>query len=119
MSGWREGGVHVHFFDESAAKIRRLEENIVAHQLQLAEVELDLRPLTFERAFPACASVLANPNAAKLVFIDQCGVDEVTPDVFRKLVNSPTCDFLFFPLVFNASPLQGSSCNQTEDHPAR
>ncbi len=40
--------------------------------------------------------MLANPKAAKLVFIDQTGVGQVTSEVFQRLVISPTCDFLFF-----------------------
>ena len=108
--GWKKVRGHVHFFDESAAKIQKLEENVARHGLRLADVTLDLRPLTFERAFAECSSILANPNAAKLIFIDQYGVDEVTPEVFRKLVNSPTCDFLFF--------LSSSTLHRFRDHPA-
>ena len=50
------------------------------------------------------------PQAAKLVFIDQTGVAQVTPEVFLKLVNSPTCDFLFF--------LSSSTLHRFYDHPA-
>ena len=44
------------------------------------------------------------------MFIDQTGVAQVTPEVFRKLVNSPTCDFLFF--------LSSSTLHRFHDHPA-
>ena len=110
LSGWRSVSVHVHFFDESEAKIQRLKESIVANSLNLPNVTFDIRRLSFDQSFMECANVLASPNTAKLVFIDQCGVDEVTPDVFRSLVNSPTCDFLFF--------LSSSTLHRFRDHPA-
>lgn len=101
---------YAHFFDESAAKIQRLKESVTAGGLNLADVTLDIRPLRFEQSFAESANLLANPNAAKLAFIDQCGVDEVTTDVFHTLVNSPTCDFLFF--------LSSSTLYRFRDHPA-
>lgn len=102
--------IHVHFFDKSAAKVRRLLENIDGLNLRLPNVTFDIRPLSFEAAFEDCGSILADPAAAKLVFIDQFGVDHVTTTVFRKLVTSPTCDFLFF--------LASSTLNRFRDHPA-
>jgi len=110
LSGWRSLQVHVHFFDESSTKIERLKDSIAAAGLSLPNVVCDIRPLAFDRSFAESASLLANPEAAKLVFIDQFGVDEVTPDVFRKLVISPTCDFLFF--------LSSSTLYRFRDHPA-
>jgi three-Cys-motif partner protein len=110
LSGWRSVRVHVHFFDESPKKIKRLEESISRSGLDLTNITPDIRPLSFDQSFMECASLLANSNSAKLLFIDQCGVDEVTSDVFRKLVNSPTCDFLFF--------LSSSTLHRFRDHPA-
>jgi hypothetical protein len=77
---------------------------------RLPKVTLDVRPLKFEEAIQRCAATLANPQAAKLLFIDQFGVDHVTPEVFRQLVISPTCDFLFF--------LSSSTLHRFRDHPA-
>ncbi len=53
---------------------------------------------------------LKTDSAAKLLFIDQFGVDQVTPEVFLSLVTSPTCDFLFF--------LSSSTLYRFRDHPA-
>ncbi|HWF60399.1 MAG TPA: three-Cys-motif partner protein TcmP [Nitrospira sp.] len=94
--GWRKVGIHVHFYDEDSDKIARLKENIASCGLQLPNVNYDIQPLRFDDAFPASAMTLADVEAAKLVFIDQTGVAQVTPDVFRRLVDSRTCDFLFF-----------------------
>ena len=96
LGGTKRVRVHVHLFDESPEKIRQLQGNIAAHGLQLPDVTFDIRPLAFNEAFRNCEGILSDPRGAKLVFIDQFGVDHVTSAVFRALVGSPTCDFLFF-----------------------
>lgn len=108
--GWRKVGIHVHFYDEDSDKIARLKENIASCGLQLPNVNYDIQPLRFDDAFPASAMTLADVEAAKLVFIDQTGVAQVTPDVFRRLVDSRTCDFLFF--------LSSSTLYRFRDHTA-
>jgi three-Cys-motif partner protein len=110
MAGWPHVRVHAHFFDASPSKVMQLEANIDSRQLRLPKVILDIQPLKFEEAIQCCAVTLANPQAAKLLFVDQCGVDHVTTDVFRQLVTSPTCDFLFF--------LSSSTLHRFRDHPA-
>lgn len=108
--GWGKVHIHVHFYDEDPDKIAQLKQNIASHKLQLPSVNFDIQPLRFEDAFRASESTLADSQAAKLVLIDQTGVAHVTAEVFRKLVNSPTCDFLFF--------LSSSILNRFRDHPA-
>lgn len=108
--GWGKVHIHVHFYDEDPDKIAQLKTNIAAHGLQLPNVNFDIQPRRFDDAFRDSALTLADPQAAKLVFIDQTGVAQVTPEVFRKLVNSPTCDFLFF--------LSSSTLHRFRDHPA-
>jgi hypothetical protein len=53
---------------------------------------------------------LASSSAAKLVFADQFGVDQVTDKVFQQLVGFPTCDFLFF--------ISSSTLHRFREHPA-
>lgn len=110
LPGWSKVGIHVHFFDESKRKIERLKTRINTQKLNLPNVSYDIRPLLFEDAFQESADELAKPGAAKLVFIDQSGVSQVTPEVFRNLVSSPTCDFLFF--------ISSSTLNRFGKHPA-
>jgi three-Cys-motif partner protein len=110
LAGWSHVSVHAHFFDKSPKKIKQLEANIDLYGLRLREVALDIRALTFDEALNDCAAALADGQAAKLLFIDQFGVDQVTPKVFVRLVTSPTCDFLFF--------LSSSTLHRFRDHPA-
>jgi len=108
--GWGKVRIHVHFYDEDLDKINQLKKNIIAHGLQLPNVNFDIQPLRFEDAFRESALTLADSQAAKLVLIDQAGVAQVTPEVFHKLVDSVTCDFLFF--------LSSSTLHRFRDHPA-
>jgi len=110
LAGWNKTRVSVHFFDKSPAKIKQLQSNIESRSLKLSGVAFEIRALKFEDAFSECKPALANSNGSKLVFIDQCGVDHVTPEVFRQLVSFPTCDFLFF--------LSSSTLHRFRDHPA-
>jgi three-Cys-motif partner protein len=108
--GWEKIHIQVHFYDENPNKTAELKENIANYGLQLPNVDFDIQPLRFDDAFRASALTLADPQAAKLVLIDQTGVAQVTPEVFRKLVHSPTCDFLFF--------ISSSTLHRFRDHPA-
>lgn len=104
---WNKVGIHVHFYDESAQKISQLQKCIDS---KIPLVSYDIKPLSFEIAWEKSLEELNDPHAAKLVFIDQTGVRQVTDDVFRKLIDSPTCDFLFF--------ISSSILNRFRDHPA-
>src|SRR5260370_13064718 len=110
LPGWKNVAVHLHFFDESPAKTRALENQISSHRLGLSGVHFDVRAIAFEKAFPEAQNILSDQQAAKLVLIDQCGVDHVTTPVFQTLVASPTCDFLFF--------LSSSTLHRFHEHPA-
>ena len=102
--------IHVHFYDEDLGKIAQLKINIDLHRRDLSNVNFDIQSLRFEDAFRLSAPTLANPKTAKLVFIDQTGVAQVTPEVFSKLGKSPICDFLFF--------ISSSTLHRFRDHPA-
>jgi three-Cys-motif partner protein len=88
--------VHVHLFDEDATKIASLERNIDASGLRLPTVHFEVRTLPFAQALQQSWPTIANPRAAKLLLMDQFGIDHVTPEVFVQLASAPTCDFLFF-----------------------
>ncbi len=70
----------------------------------------DIKPLPFALAFEKSVGYFERFTAAKLVLIDQSGVDQVTEEVFRRLVEFPTCDFLFF--------LSSSTLHRFREHPA-
>lgn len=102
--------VHVHLFDADPAKILALEENIDAQSLRLPGVQIEVMALPFEQAFQRSWPTISNPRAAKLLLLDQFGIDHITEVVFRQLVSAPTCDFLFF--------ISSSTFYRFQDHPA-
>ncbi len=106
----RDVHIHVHFYDEDSNKISQLSRIIESHGLDLLKVSFDIQVLRFDEAFRNSTNTLANKKTAKLVFIDQTGVAQVTSEVFAKLVMAPTCDFLFF--------ISSSTLHRFRDHPA-
>jgi len=96
LPGWNKVKFHIHFFDSSHKKISQLKQNVEALGLLASNIKYDIQPLEFEAAFKKARKELADRNAAKLIYIDQNGVGNVTDEVFRQLVDAPTCDFLFF-----------------------
>lgn len=109
-TGWPTVKVTAHFSDIDSDKIDSLKRNIESLGLKVPGVELDVRPLPFESALQENAATLYKPDAAKLLLIDQCGVDKVTPKIFGDLVAYPTTDFLFF--------ISSSTLHRFHDHPA-
>jgi three-Cys-motif partner protein len=96
LAGWSHVEITAHFFDVDSDKIQRLAEQIQKPSWQIPAIQLDLRPIEFQVALAEYRPVLENPNAAKLLIIDQSGVDEVSDDVFRRLIQFPRTDFIFF-----------------------
>jgi three-Cys-motif partner protein len=110
LPGWSSAKVHAHFYDSDPVKIKQLERAVESHAPRVNGLALETAPLEFEDALRKNALILARRNAAKLLLIDQFGVDRVTPEVFRTLTASPTADLLFF--------LSSSTLHRFRDHPA-
>ncbi|MCZ6672545.1 MAG: three-Cys-motif partner protein TcmP [Verrucomicrobia bacterium] len=110
FKGWNRVSINIHFFDKSQKKIDQLNLNVDTHRPKAQNIRYDIRPMGFTDGLKISEQDLANPNAAKLVFIDQTGVANVTDEVFRTFVNSPSCDFLFF--------ISSSTLHRFREHPA-
>jgi len=101
--------VRAHFYDADNAKVHRLRER-VRNEASLDNVDIEIECLEFHDALNRNATILQNREAAKLLLIDQYGVEHVTDAVFRELTRTPTCDFLFF--------LSSWTLHRFRDHPA-
>ena len=110
MAGWGKVRIEVHLFDENAKKIEKLKGILQKPEWKIPGVHVDCRPLTFQHALAAHRAVLSNPRSAKLLIIDQYGVDEVSDAVFAQLIGFPRTDFIFF--------LSSSTLHRFRDHPA-
>lgn len=110
MAGWNKVRIAVHLLDKDQNKISSLRSILQSGEWDIRGVQLDCRPLAFQDALLEQGSLLSDSRVAKLLIIDQYGVDEVSDDVFRKLSSFPTADFIFF--------LSSSTLHRFRDHPA-
>ena len=110
LAGWGKVRIVAHLFDSDRQKIDQLASILQEEGWKIPGVQIDLQPLKFSDALNAQQAVLANPRCAKLLIIDQCGVDEVSDEIFKHLVSLPTTDFIFF--------LSSSTLHRFRDHPA-
>lgn len=110
LPGWSSAKVVAHFFDEDARKVRTLRDKTATYSDSLPSVSIEIEPLQFADSLTAARKVLARKEAAKLVLIDQYGVDFVSDDVFKQLTSFPTCDVLFF--------VSSSTLHRFREHPA-
>lgn len=110
LAGWKKVSKNVHFSDLSQTKIEQLKGNISSRNFELADIHITTEQLSFEDALARKESVLMDPKAAKLLIIDQFGVDAITDSIFRKLISYPRTDFIFF--------VSSSTLHRFRDHPA-
>jgi three-Cys-motif partner protein len=110
LAGWGKVRIVAHLFDSDRRKIDRLASILQEEEWKIPGVQIDLKLLAFSDALNAQQAVLANPRFAKLLIIDQCGVDEVSDEIFKRLVSLPTTDFIFF--------LSSSTLHRFHDNPA-
>jgi three-Cys-motif partner protein len=110
LAGWNKVPIVVHFHDADPRKTEKLEKTVAAEEWKIPGVTFDIRCLAFESALAAHDRVLKDRNVAKLLIIDQFGVDEVSNAVFKTLASLPTADFIFF--------LSSSTLHRFRDHPS-
>ena len=110
LAGWNKVPIVAHFFDADPKKIEALKAIASDAVWRIPGVTLDVRCLSFEDALIDHDRVLQNRDVAKLLIIDQFGVDAVSKPVFNKLSTLPTTDFIFF--------LSSSTLHRFREHPA-
>jgi three-Cys-motif partner protein len=89
--------VLVHFFDKDAAKIEQLKTELGKDEWKIDKIRgIDCRRICFQEALQEHKSILSDQGKAKLLLIDQCGVKEVSDEVFGQLISFPVTDFIFF-----------------------
>lgn len=109
LAGWAKVRIIAHFFDSDAKKISQLAGVIREEGWSIPGVQLDLQAIEFKDALKIHHNTLNDPGAAKLLIIDQCGVDEVSDDIFKYLIRLPRTDFIFF--------LSSSTLHRFREHP--
>jgi three-Cys-motif partner protein len=110
VAGWSKVGIFVHLFDADQVKIDKLQSFLQLPEWQIPGVQVDCRSLAFQDALVEHQSLLLDANVAKLLLIDQFGVQEVSAQVFAQLISFPIADFIFF--------LTSSTLNRFRNDPA-
>jgi three-Cys-motif partner protein len=110
VAGWNKVRIVVHLYDEDQEKIASLKSILQSPQWNIPSVEIDCRPIAFQDALAEHGGLLSDIRRAKLLIIDQYGVDEVSDAVFKRLIGFPTSDFIFF--------LSSSTLYRFRDRPA-
>jgi three-Cys-motif partner protein len=110
MAGWSKVKIVVHLSDSKKEKIEALRAILAESEWTIRGVEIQTAVVEFQEALKLNKALLVNPRIAKLLIIDQFGVDEVTDAVFKHLISFPTTDFIFF--------LSSSTLHRFRDHPA-
>ena len=86
--------IRLFFNDADPDKILSLQEEIGSSDESYLEINFTSQ--YFQQAFDASKAVLGASSVAKLIILDQCGFKEISPDIFRRLIESPATDFMFF-----------------------
>jgi hypothetical protein len=102
--------ITVHLFDKDQKKIQQLNQTLEQDNWDIPGVTINCHVITFQDALAAHNHLLTDKKQAKLLIIDQCGVDEVSDDIFKVLITFPTTDFIFF--------LSSSTLHRFRNHPA-
>jgi three-Cys-motif partner protein len=110
LPGWSKVKLVAHFSDANEDKVGELRKLLNAPDWEIPGVRVECDAITFAAALERHKNVLTNPRAAKLLIIDQFGVDAVNDEIFRQLITFPRTDFVFF--------LSSSTLHRFRDHPA-
>lgn len=110
LHGWDKVNIQIHFSDADKSKCDELAALVATPAWQIPGITCSIQPFFFAEALAHHHAVLRNPRAAKLLIIDQFGVNAVTDDVFRQLITLPKTDFIFF--------LSSSTLHRFRKHPS-
>ncbi|NLX04592.1 MAG: three-Cys-motif partner protein TcmP [Phycisphaerae bacterium] len=101
--------VHLYFNEFSGRKCDSLREEI-ARECGNSEFSVEVENRDFPAAFEGHLPALRASRAANLVILDQCGIKQVSPEVFRALVNCAKTDIIFFVSSSIVRRFRGEEC---------
>jgi len=101
--------VSLFFNDNIKRKIERLKTNISNRYVEGVPYEIEYSSEEFEKLFNHHVDLMSDRHSSNFLFLDQSGVKHITSDVFKRIVNIPTTDFLFF--------ISSSTLNRFDDNP--
>ena len=88
--------VNIVLNEYSQKKYKALNETIIDFEFVHPSCNIKTENSDFQVLFEKCIGMMNQSNAANLVFLDQNGIKQITPEVFTKLIRIPTTDIMFF-----------------------
>ena len=88
--------VHLYFNEKQLDKYQRLRKNLQVDNQNLKPYSVEVQNLDFVDAFNNCYPAMKIKGSANLLFLDQYGIKHINEDIFNKITNLRTTDFLFF-----------------------
>jgi three-Cys-motif partner protein len=110
LQAWGKTPIVVHFSDATLWKAKALKSLVESDAWRIAGISTATTRAEFAEAFAAAEPLLQARDKAKLLLLDQFGVSQITPEVFRKLVSFPHTDFLFF--------ISSATLHRFHEHPS-
>jgi three-Cys-motif partner protein len=84
--------IQLFFNDDDSDKTLSLQDEVAQKDVSFVKISNQ----KFKQAFDASRVHLKASSAAKLIILDQGGIKQITPDIFKELINFPATDFMFF-----------------------
>ncbi|MDR1497640.1 MAG: three-Cys-motif partner protein TcmP [Puniceicoccales bacterium] len=110
LHGWEKIRKFVHFSDYDMQITEKLREELGKEEWSVPGIKIETDIASFEDPLRKNRSILEDKRMAKLLIIDQFGVDAVSDGIFKQLTTFPVTDFIFF--------LSSSTLHRFRDHPA-
>lgn len=102
--------IKIHFNDESKDKIEHLRHLVSTQFPSDKRLEIHYTNEPVDQILPNIQHELSDKNSAKFVFIDQCGIKELSSERVRALSEMPITDWLYF--------VASSTVHRFKEHPA-
>jgi len=84
------------FNDDAEDKTEKLKETIAIKNLGFDPLSISISCKDFSETYSENYSLMANKHTANFLFIDQCGISQVTKPIFSSIIKLKQTDLLFF-----------------------
>lgn len=101
--------VNLYFNEYNKAKSDELKEKLIPNGEDLRPYSIEIESLDFKESFNKKFQSMQSNSSANLLFLDQNGIKQIGEEVFSKIINLKTTDFLFF--------ISSSTIKRFPEHP--
>jgi three-Cys-motif partner protein len=99
----------VNLYFNEYIKTKQEELKLKLHSERPRAYGIEIESLDFKDSFESQFAKMSNNDCANLLFLDQNGIKHISEDVFKRIINLKTTDFLFF--------ISSSTIKRFSEHP--